>query len=421
MDDQTHLALPKGAEGMGPAPAHTLTVVDLFCGAGGLSLGLQRAGWRVLRSIDHFGAAVDTYRRNLGDHVSDEHIHEEISLPSATMIVGGPPCQGFSSAGLRRVGDGRNTLVSVFARIIVKYRPTVFMFENVEGFLTAEDGARVLELLTPLVNAGYRVHLRKINAANYGVPQHRKRVLVIGGLGWDPIFPLLTHRAYGAPGAELIASDKPAAPTIMDALRGLPAPTPEPGSPQGHWLSPLTGDDLKRVHRLKPGQTMRDLPESLQHESFKRRSLRRVMDGTPTDRRGGAPCGVRRLKPGEPSKAITGGARSEFIHPIEDRYLSIRECARIQTFPDEFEFLGTIAEQTLLIGNAVPPLLAEGIGHSLAEQVADVHRGERCGALLSFVPTSSTGMSPALRRTTAAVSAMFGCQVSDERQLQLWD
>lgn len=406
---------------MGPEHATPLTVIDLFCGAGGLSLGLQRAGWRVQRSVDHFRAAVETYRRNLGDHVSDEDIHEEIPLPSASMIAGGPPCQGFSSAGLRRAKDGRNTLVSVFAKIIVKYRPTVFMFENVEGFLTAEDGERVLELLTPIVKAGYRVHLRKINAANYGVPQHRKRVLAIGGLGWDPIFPEPTHRAYGAPGAELIASDKPAAPTIMDALGGLPALTPEPGLPQGHWHSLLKADDLERVHRLKPGQTMRDLPESLQHDSFKRRAFRRVMDGTPTECRGGAPSGVRRLKPHEPSKAITGGARSEFIHPIEDRYLSIRECARIQTFPDEFEFVGTIAEQSLLIGNAVPPLLAEVIGRSLAQQVAGAHIEAQCGALLSFVPTSSTGMSPALQRITEAVSTTFGCQPSDERQLHLWD
>jgi len=127
------------------------------------------------------------------------------------------------------------------------------------------------------------------------------------------------------------------------------------------------------------------------------------------------------LKPHEPSKAITGGARSEFIHPLEDRYLSIRECARIQTFPDEFEFVGTIAEQSLLIGNAVPPLLAEVIGRSLAQQVAGAHIEAQCGALISFVPTSSTGMSPALQRITEAVSTTFGCQPSDERQLHLWD
>src|SRR5690606_29614679 len=152
------------------------------------------------------------------------------------LIVGGPPCQGFSSAGLRRAGDRRNTLVSVFAQLIVSHRPLAFVFENVEGFLTAEAGDRVLELLTPLTHAGYPIHPRKINAANYGVPQHRKRVVAVGGFGWDPVFPEPTHRAYGAPGAELIASDRPAAPTIMHAIRDLPRPTKDqPGSPQGHW------------------------------------------------------------------------------------------------------------------------------------------------------------------------------------------
>lgn len=400
------------------APA--LTVVDLFCGAGGLSLGLQRAGWAVLQAFDHFDAAVATYDRNLGGHVSSANIHADLVLPRSTMIVGGPPCQGFSSAGLRRSGDGRNTLVSVFAQLIVKHRPTAFVFENVEGFLTAEDGARVLELLVPLVSAGYRVHMRKVNAANYGVPQHRKRVLAVGGLGWNPVFPAPTHHAYGAPGSALIAPDKTRAPTIMHALAGLDAPSlTQPGVPQGHWHSRMAEDDLARVSGLKPGQTMRDLPESLWHESYKRRANRRVMDGTPSERRGGAPCGVRRLKPDEPSKTITGGARSEFVHPTENRYLTIRECARIQTFPDDFEFLGTVAEQALLIGNAVPPVLAEAIGRSLAAQVIAPVRDPLPGALLSFVPTTSSGMSPALQRVAAEVSSTFFRGVSAERQLQL--
>lgn len=398
-----------------------LTVVDLFSGAGGLSLGFQRAGWSVLQSYDHFEAAVETYGKNIGDHIRCSNIDEDLSLPPSTLIVGGPPCQGFSSAGLRRSGDKRNTLVSVFAQIVVAHQPLAFVFENVEGFLTAEEGERVLELLAPLIHAGYRVHLRKINAANYGVPQHRKRVVAVGGLGWDPVFPEPTHRAYGAPGAELIASNLPAAPTCLDALRDLPAATKEqPGSPQGHWHAPLSGGDLDRVCRLHPGQTMRDLPESLWHESYRRRAFRRVMDGTPTARRGGAPCGVRRLRPDEPSKAITGGARSEFVHPVENRYLTIRECARIQTFPDDFEFLGTIAEQSLLIGNAVPPRLAEAIARSLAKQLTSARPAPSRGALLSFVPTTSAGMSPVLKRITSAVANAFGDRISGTDQLKLW-
>lgn len=274
-----------------------LTAVDLFCGAGGLSLGLVGAGFKILLGIDHFRPAVETYRRNLGDHVSCGEIGRDTKLPQADLIVGSPPCQGFSSAGQRRRGDHRNTLVSVFALLIVKHRPRAFVFENVEGFLTAEDGARVIDLLEPLIAAGYRIHLRKVNAANYGVPQHRKRVLAIGGLGWDPSFPEPTHSAFGAPGAHLAARHLPETLSVLAALAGLPAPSVEPpGEPPGHFAPPLDMDDLRRVSSLFQGQTMRDLPRELWHESYKRRAFRRVMDGTPTARRGGAPCGIRRSR-----------------------------------------------------------------------------------------------------------------------------
>ena len=147
---------------------------------------------------------------------------------------------------------------------------------------------------------------------------------------------------------------------------------------------------------MKPGQTMRDLPKELWHDSYCRRAYRRVMDGTPTERRGGAPAGIRRLMPDAPSKAITGGALSEFLHPSEDRNLTLRECARIQTFPDDFAFRGTCAEQAQLIGNAVPPLLAAAIARSLAADLRAAKPNEGKGQLLSFVPTLSKGMSPIL-------------------------
>lgn len=397
------------------------TVVDLFCGAGGLSLGFSRAGFTSVLALDHFDAAVRTYRENLGDHVQEAEISLDTELPPASLIIGGPPCQGFSSAGLRRAGDKRNTLVSVFARLIAANRPRAFVFENVEGFLTGENGDRVFDLLRPLVEAGYRIHLRKVNVANYGVAQHRKRVVAIGGLGWNPEFPQPTHTAFGAPGAALI-SGLPRTPTLAEALAGLPPPSEdEPGVPQGHWSGPLSPDDAERVAALRPGQTMRDLPERYWHESFKRRAFRRVMDGTPTERRGGAPSGIRRLRPDEPSKAITGGARSEFVHPTENRYLTLRECARIQGFPDDFNFFGTQAEQALLVGNAVPPAFAEVIASSVRGQLASKKQKNLPGQLLSFVPTMSTGMSPALRSLTERVTAEFGTQpVPAPEQLRLW-
>lgn len=405
-----------------------ISAVDLFCGAGGLGLGFKRTGeFTFLEAFDHLQAAVDTYRQNVGDHIRCASIDEQMELPEASVVIGGPPCQGFSSAGMRRSGDQRNTLVSVFAGLIVRLKPIAFVFENVEGFLTAEGGARVFDLLDPVIEAGYRVHLRKVNVANYGIPQHRKRVIGIGGLGWDPSFPGPTHSAFGAPGATLAATELPACPTVQDALAGLPEPgTEPPGHPPGHFCSPPSAEELERLRVLKPGQTMRNLPPELWHDSYKRRAFRRVMDGTPTERRGGAPAGKRRLRGDEPSKAITGGARGEFVHPYVDRYLTLRECARIQTFEDEFEFIGSLSDQALLIGNAVPPSFGEVIARSLAMDLrAAVPGSSPGGSLLSFVPTLSTGMSPALTHVTDRVSRRFGTtDALDPEPLQMsfqWD
>ena len=164
---------------------------------------------------------------------------------------------------MRRQGDARNTLVGEYARLIARLKPNAFVFENVEGFLTSADGLFVFELLEPLVEAGYRIHLRKINAANYGVPQHRKRVIAIGGLGWNPTFPEPTHAAFGAPGAD--KSNGRAlrrTPTLGEALLSLPTASASPiAGITDHVVRPLDGDDLKRAQLLLPGQWMRDLPE----------------------------------------------------------------------------------------------------------------------------------------------------------------
>lgn len=396
------------------------TVIDLFCGAGGLSLGLARAGFRPILAFDLSQSALQTYIHNLGSHAIQIDLSTSVNLPQAAVIVGGPPCQGFSSAGLRQRNDQRNNLVQSFAETVAAQRPLAFVFENVEGFLTAEGGDRVMDLLAPLVEAGYRIHLRKINAANYGVPQHRKRVIAIGGLGWHPAFPAPTHTAFGAPGAKRAVRGLPPTPTLLHALKDLPPVTNDPpGALQGHFCRPLSGIELERAVALKPGQTMRDLPKELQHESFQRRAFRRVMDGTPTERRGGAPSGVKRLKPDEPSKAITGGACAEFIHPVEHRPLTIRECARLQTFPDEFLFFGSAPEQIQLIGNAVPPLLAQRIGESLVRELQTAKPTDEQGALLSFIPTVADGVSPALRTVIERVHRQFR-QTEVLEQYSLW-
>lgn len=377
-----------------------------------MGLGFTQAGFKISYAADNYGAAVETYRANLGDHVQALDLAENSALPKTDIIIGGPPCQGFSSAGARRVGDARNSLVSQFASIIVRNRPLAFVFENVEGFLTAGHGAHVFDLLAPLIEAGYNIHLRKINAAEYGVPQHRKRVIGLGGLGWNPTFPAPTHRPFGAPGVFAKHDNLPPTPTLADALIGLGAPAETaPGCPQGHFSKPLTGADAVRAALLLEGQTMRDLPPELRHDSYNRRANRRVQDGMETARRGGAPTGIRRLRFDEPSKTITGGARSEFLHPTEPRNLTIRECARIQSFPDSFVFKGALADQIQLIGNAVPPHFARVLAAALAQQLDQLPAQLPCvigaGTLLSFAPTDSAGYSPALRSVTDRVRELF--------------
>ena len=398
------------------------TVIDLFCGAGGLSLGFSRAGFQSQAAFDNWQPAVETYRANLGDHVRRIAITYDLEIPRPTVIVGGPPCQGFSSAGMRRADDVRNSLVGEYSRLIARVRPAAFVFENVEGFLTGSRGDFVLELLEPLIEAGYRIHLRKINAAHFGVPQHRKRVIGIGGLGWNPSFPEPTHAAFGTPGAQLANGMRTRrTPTLADALRALP-----PASRNGHDfladhdMLTLSEDDLRRAKLLEQGQTMRDLPEELWHESYRKRAFRRVMDGTPSERRGGAPAGVRRLRADEPSKAVTGGVLREFIHPTEDRPLTLRECATLQTFPSDFQFHGSVSEKAQLIGNAVPPLLAQQIASTLRQDLDTACPIHPAGALLSFVPTLSTGMSPVLEEVTRRVKQRF-MSGTKQKALQLWD
>ena len=135
----------------------------------------------------------------------------------------------------------------------------------------------------------------------------------------------------------------------------------------------------------------------------------------------GAPAGVRRLLADTPSKAITGGALSEFLHPSENRNLTLRECARIQTFSDQFAFRGTCAEQALLIGNAVPPLLATIFAQSLAADLTTTEPRTEKGQLLSFAPTLSRGMSPILERVTQLVRSIFRVGPHTQKELLLWD
>ncbi len=165
-----------------------------------------------------------------------------------------------------------------------------------------------------------------------------------------------------------------------------------------HLAKRLNSATLQRINHLKQGETMKHLPEELQHPSFARRSYRRVMDGTPTEKRGGAPSGLKRLIAEEPSLTITSASVTEFIHPFANRPLTLRECARIQSFPDWYEFSGSWSSVATQIGNAIPPLFMEILLRHIQQLATWRPINNQRGRWLGINATKSTGKSPILNK-----------------------
>ena len=421
---------------------HGPTAISLFAGAGGCSLGFQQAGYDIRFAADIDADAVESYHRNFPTtpcevidirELGVESLLERTGLGRGELdiLLGGPPCQGFSSAGVKSGGDPRNLLLQHYVRLLEDIRPKWFVMENVEGLLTNAGGLHIRDAVELFLKAGYAVNVEKLYAQGYGVPQRRKRVLIVGNrLGHDFLFPEVVTRFSGS-------IFRKGEVTFMTATSDLPPATEDADRALGycesprnelqaylrgegknitdHFVSALSEIQLARVRNLKPGQTMKDLPEDLQHESFRRRAFRRVMDGTPVEKRGGAPSGLKRLFADEPSLTITSAATREFVHPTADRLLTLRECARLQTFPDNFVFVGSAASRIQQIGNAIPPLLARAMAEHIETNYG--FEPDYLGAVrpaLRFSLTRSGGMSPALARTEFLLT-----ELTDARTEQL--
>jgi len=279
------------------------------------------------------------------------------------------------------------------------------------------------------------VNLEKVYAQGYGVPQRRKRVLIVGNrLGHDFLFPetatLFSGNIFrkGEITFSTATSDLPPATSKAGkSLTHIGPPTNElqaylrgdAKTVTDHFSPALSEIQLQRVSGLAPGQTMKDLPRHLQHASFQKRAFRRVMDGTPVERRGGAPSGLKRFFADEPSLTITSAATREFVHPSEDRLLTLRECARLQTFPDSFVFAGSAASRIQQIGNAIPPILARTVAEHIAKTYGFQFRYSGSETpKLRFRLTRSDGMSPALARTEFVLTELI---TSKAVQLVLFD
>lgn len=401
---------------------------SLFAGCGGCSLGLQQAGIEVVLAADIDKDACETYAMNLDQGIMWPCVDLAMTAPDALcrraniqpeeidLIVGGPPCQGFSSAGARAWDDPRNILLRNFVQTVTTLRPTWFIMENVEGLLTANDGFYIIEAVLRFLEAGYWIRVKKVYMEQYGLPQKRKRVFLVGNLeecAFD--FPVITHHMNPA---QLWSREYPLR-SILDAIGDLIYAEGEESArytqpPQCEYQERLRRKDgqpilhhqvkrvnpllQERIHALAPGDTMKNLPEELQHPSFTRRAFRRVMDGTPSEKRGGAPSGLKRLIPSQPSLTITSAAPTEFVHPTENRLLTLRECARIQSFPDWFEFRGSWNSIATQIGNAIPPLLMEQFATHICELATWKRVIHSKGHWLGIDATKSSGMSPVLIR-----------------------
>ena len=305
-----------------------MRIVSLFSGAGGLDLGMIRAGNEVIWANDFDENAVATYRRNIGNRI----VYGDISkvkmadIPDgADVVIGGFPCQGFSLANLKReVDDSRNVLYKFFKRVIAHKRPNFFIAENVKGILSLGGGSVIKKILSDFESAGYRLEVHLVNMADYGVPQTRQRVIIVGQkkcLGKDIRFhfPEPTHSKDGS-------NDLPRWITIQEALGHFPNPD-EPNAILNHVYSAY----------------------KVEFRNF---------------------TGHRQTDPNKPCPTILargngGGGVCAIPHYNGERRLTIRESAAVQTFPDAFEFIGTMNSCYRQIGNAVPVHFAELLGREL--------------------------------------------------------
>lgn len=380
--------------------------IDLFAGAGGLSEGLSQAGFHSLFANEVVPVYASTYARNhIGSKVvtddirslDADKIREELGLIKGelSLLAGGPPCQGFSiNAPVRTNEDHRNHLFKDYLRFVSAFMPKVVLIENVPGLVSFERGATLHAILESLANLGYGADVRILGAAYYGVPQMRWRTIIIGFRGAElpdgafptPIFhaPIRPNFTSTFDGRNLVCVPSSASEarftTVYEAIGDLPelscGERGEPvkpyhcepfcdyqrslrvGSPgvYNHESPALSKINRERMHHIKPGGNWTDIPFDMLPKGMQ---LARKSDHT---KRYG-----RVTKDGLASTILTKcdphwGA---FIHYDQDRSFTVREAARIQSFPDHYIFNGSLAEQFAQVGNAVPPLLAKAIGECL--------------------------------------------------------
>ncbi len=299
-------------EGDGP------TIIELFAGGGGMALGFKEAGFRTVFANEWDKHACDTLRANITDRALNCAIQEIESFPQADIVVGGPPCQGFSNLGERVPNDPRNQLWRHYMRCVEQVRPKVFLLENVQPLLRS---AEYQELRRLAESCGYEVEAQILNAADYGAPQQRRRAIVIGSLVGTPSFPKPTH--VDPAKRDLQSVDLKPWRTVRDAIGHMPL---TPTETNWHIGRNPTQKSVKRYRCIPPGGNRWDLPRSLMPECWKRKT------------KGGTDL-FGRLWWDRPSVTIRTEfykpEKGRYLHPVADRPITHREAALLQSFPEE--------------------------------------------------------------------------------------
>ena len=342
-----------------------MKIIDLFCGAGGFSLGFEMAGFESVLAIDKWDQAIETFNHNRsGDPAvsidihdfTDERIAELLSAHEITGIIGGPPCQGFSMVGTRDAKDARNSLYLQYVRFVEQVKPDFFILENVKGLLTLKGGFFKRDILNRFGKLGYNVSWSILKASDYGVPQNRERVFFVG----------LKKDKFGRRKFEFPEPDKEHVITTRMAIGDMPSLDAKE-DPEHYATEPQ--NDYQRL--MREGCSVITNNEVTSHSQQTRDVISHVPDGMSIKDVSEELYKVRnynaafkRMDSRLPSKTIDCGHRNYF-HYSENRVPTARESARIQSFPDSYFFTGNKGAQYSQIGNAVPPLLAR----ALAEQI----------------------------------------------------
>jgi len=352
-----------------------LSYLDLFAGAGGWSVGFEEADYVHAAMYDFNASACKTATANFGNIVyqADLSKHREFEFPEVEVVCGSPPCQGFSNEGKKLVNDPRNNLVWSYLEIIRRVQPRVWVFENVPGFKRSYGGYYYKLLTEELRHWNYKWRDFLLDAADYGVPQNRLRFILIAARDFEPHMPTRTH----AEKSDLFGGERYV--SLWDAISDLPMP------PLGDRVGRYEYD--RKVQSEYQEWARRKSPSIYNHTT--QNHSERVLEKIRAVPVGGDMAsiveafeenrvhycgGYRRAVKDRPSYTAYWTRGMTSIHPEQDRFLSPRECARIQSFPDRFVFHGTTIENYTQVCNAVPPLLAKAVAISVRDQIEKVRR-----------------------------------------------